>query len=396
MNTAIGRVQFKIINGIYILKAKVVPEHRITKTKYDVAATIDTVKEEIIDVSCEDGSGGCKAAAGGCKHAVAFLFYLYHKHTMPSPTETTCLWSMPQLSKIDENVDNFNLSTYNPTGAMAITPAARTAGSGRFLQTLLQKCPTDAIVTSLKFYQSLPCSNAYTLYALLLDYKQNPTARQSYEQFDDFCKITLKKNICSKIEIDTRGQNNSQWYQLKFGRITASKVYDLSRCRTGDGSLVNSILGHQTETTEAMERGLRLEEKVVEIIKTRYNNVKRCGLFLHPDYPVFGASPDAINESIVFEIKCPNKPENKKYYIDADSSLKNKVKSQILLQMLLSGREKGVLVLVLPGFEKSRNPQQYVECFEVQKDLPFLTDVMKSSYEFWAGNIFDKLYEKFK
>lgn len=36
---------------------------------------------------------------------------------------------------------------------------------------------------------------------------------------------------------------------------------------------------------------------------------------LDPDYPTFGASPDAINETTVFEIKYPSKVDNFKYYV---------------------------------------------------------------------------------
>lgn len=110
----------------------------------------------------------------------------------------------------------------------------------------------------------------------------------------------MTDQICKSIEISTRGQDSSLWFHLKFGRITASKLFDLSKCKTPDGSLVNSVLGFKTKSTEAMARGLRLEERVVAVLKKFYPNVKRCGLFLNPDYPAFGASPDAINETTVF------------------------------------------------------------------------------------------------
>ncbi|EDS41036.1 conserved hypothetical protein [Culex quinquefasciatus] len=73
-----------------------------------------------------------------------------------------------------------------------------------------------------------------------------------------------------------------------------------------------------------MARGLRLEERVVAVLKKFYPNVKRCGLFLNPGYPAFGASPDAINETTVFEIKCPLKEDNLKYYVNEDGEIQQK------------------------------------------------------------------------
>lgn len=77
LNSAIGRVQYKIENDVYTVKARVVPEHKVTKKQNSVVAIVDTQLEQIEDVYCESESDGCKAAAGGCKHAVAFLFFLY-------------------------------------------------------------------------------------------------------------------------------------------------------------------------------------------------------------------------------------------------------------------------------------------------------------------------------
>lgn len=53
-----------------------------------------------------------------------------------------------------------------------------------------------------------------------------------------------------------------------------------------------------------MERGKRLEGEVLkEVEKKTKQKFKRSGLILHPSLPIFGASPDGINETSVVEIK---------------------------------------------------------------------------------------------
>ncbi|XP_053698495.1 uncharacterized protein LOC128745442 [Sabethes cyaneus] len=393
LKSAIGRVQYKIENGIYTIKAKVVPEHKVTSKQYSVVAIVDTKLEKIEDVYCESESDGCKAAAGGCKHAVAFLFFLYEKFASPSPTDTNCLWKVPQLARVDENIDNFDISNCAVTGVKRKTDTE--SGSGRFLQTLLEKCPKSHTNTALKYFKPTYEGDVCSMHNLMLEFKSKNSATYSFKNFISFCKSSMTEKACNFNEINTRGQDSSLWYHLKFGRITASKLYELSRCATPDGSLVHAVLGRSNKTTEAMERGLWLENKVVNIIKKYYPNVKRCGLFLHPRYPAFGASPDAINATTVFEIKCPFKKENKKYYVEDDGKLKDKVYSQIQLQMVMTQRENGVLVLARPGFEKSRNPEKLVEFYEIAFDETYITEIMKSSFKFWCKNIYPKLYENF-
>ncbi|XP_065086048.1 uncharacterized protein LOC135708036 [Ochlerotatus camptorhynchus] len=393
LKSSIGRVQLKIDGNLCTVKAKIVPEHKITARQYSVVAIINTADEKVVDIFCESDAQGCKAAAGGCKHAVAFLFYLYEKYSQPSPTDSICLWKVPNLSKVEENIDKFDLAKHRDSGVSNSNEVIN--GSGRFLQTLLSKCPSSATISALKYHQAFPKVEGYALHCLLIDFKESSEAKQSSKRFIQFCKRTMMDSVCKKIETITTGQDCSQWKLLKYGRITASKIFELSRCKTGDGSLVRSVLGQTSFTSEAMKRGLRIEDKAVKAIRMRYQNVRRCGLFLSPDYPVFGASPDAINSSTVFEIKCPSKSDNVKYYVDVNGNLQEKVKSQIHLQMIMSNRKKGVLVLVLPEFEKSRNPLKFVEFYEINLDVDYIQQKMTDSYKFWKTNIFNKLFTSF-
>lgn len=83
-------------------------------------------------------------------------------------------------------------------------------------------------------------------------------------------------------EKTTNQANNVLWFELRYGRITASKIYELSRCKKGDGVLVKQILGcRKIKLTSAMERGKLLEKDVSRTkstpFETKLKCIKACG-----------------------------------------------------------------------------------------------------------------------
>ncbi|GBP66328.1 Mariner Mos1 transposase [Eumeta japonica] len=77
--------------------------------------------------------------------------------------------------------------------------------------------------------------------------------------------------LIEKVKEETIEQSKSNlWFELRYGRITASKAYEVSRCKTADGTLVSLILGGKIPETKHMKRGRVLEDQVrrtVEDIK---------------------------------------------------------------------------------------------------------------------------------
>ncbi|KAJ8913990.1 hypothetical protein NQ315_008982 [Exocentrus adspersus] len=67
-------------------------------------------------------------------------------------------------------------------------------------------------------------------------------------------------------------------------------------------------------------------------------------------YPIFGASPDAIIDNFVVEIKCPTKEKTVTNYIKSNQIV-NKYKAQIHLQMLATEKKKGLFCVADPNFE---------------------------------------------
>ncbi|GBP91591.1 hypothetical protein EVAR_54560_1 [Eumeta japonica] len=63
------------------------------------------------------------------------------------------------------------------------------------------------------------------------------------------------KKLVKKVEEYTRHQSSSSlWHELRFGRITASKAYEVKMYKS-DGSLVSLIMGGNIPETPAMKRG---------------------------------------------------------------------------------------------------------------------------------------------
>lgn len=92
-----------------------------------------------------------------------------------------------------------------------------------------------------------------------------------------------------------------------MGRITirnydtALKIYEVSRCKTVGGSLVNQIMGaSKLWDSEAVKRGRELEGQGLDVAEKSENiEIRKCGLLLNAEYPAIGASPDGIGGHFV-------------------------------------------------------------------------------------------------
>jgi hypothetical protein len=111
-----------------------------------------------------------------------------------------------------------------------------------------------------------------------------------------------------------------------------------------DGSLIEILHGEKLRETSAMARGIRLEPQVLEVVSNKLTiSFERCGLMIHPNHPIFGASPDGINKDFTVEIKCPS--NDKSYFDFIDASGKSSyiyylqsIQSYITFTYLIQGK----------------------------------------------------------
>lgn len=121
--------------------------------------------------------------------------------------------------------------------------------------------------------------------------------------------------------MDNLEQRTDEWFNLRLGKVTASRVKDvISRTKLGyskarDNYMLELICERLTnEKTEslsnkAMARGVELEDLAREIYLLNQfdSEVKEVGFVPHPTIKNAGASPDGlVNDDGLIEIKCPN------------------------------------------------------------------------------------------
>uniref|UniRef100_A0A8D8X7W9 YqaJ viral recombinase domain-containing protein n=1 Tax=Cacopsylla melanoneura TaxID=428564 RepID=A0A8D8X7W9_9HEMI len=211
------------------------------------------------------------------------------------------------------------------------------------------------------------------------------------EAFISYCSQEMSSSVCKNIASKTEDQALSPlWREMRYGRITASKLYEASRCSTTEGSLVNAILGaSKVKNNVAMERGIRLEKDVLKEVERKLSiKINRSGLILIPENPIFGASPDGISENAVFEVKCPVSEKSFKTYFNDDETMPaDKYLAQIMLQMYMCNKDLGFFCVARPCFEKSKD----ILILKVVYNEAWLQSVMIKAKEFWISSLFPKL-----
>ncbi|CAH2011300.1 unnamed protein product [Acanthoscelides obtectus] len=98
----------------------------------------------------------------------------------------------------------------------------------------------------IKYQDDFKHSNVmrYPLHCFIMN--QPPKIQADVDNLVDIMKTTFNRAAISAIEEATRMQyKSSLWYEMRYGRITASKAHEVSVCHTPDGSLVATIMGAQ-------------------------------------------------------------------------------------------------------------------------------------------------------
>jgi hypothetical protein len=127
--------------------------------------------------------------------------------------------------------------------------------------------------------------------------------RGKYQDFYQHCIDVMNENMhliekANKFTIEQA--DTDLWHQLRIGRVTASRLYETTRCTTKNGSLIDKYLGKSSGWSFAMMRGTVLEDYVFKEVQKDYPTLKRCGLIMNPSqHPLFAASPDGIHEDFV-------------------------------------------------------------------------------------------------
>lgn len=146
-------------------------------------------------------------------------------------------------------------------------------------------------------------------------------------------------------------QGSPEWFAARLGKVTASKISDLtaktksgwsaSRANYMAQLIAERLTGTSTEsfTNAAMQWGTDQEPEAREAYSfATISAVDEVGFIDHPAIPMTGASPDGlVGDDGLLEIKCPNTAT----HIDTliGEAVPAKYHSQMQWQMACTGRQ---------------------------------------------------------
>ncbi|XP_011884086.1 PREDICTED: uncharacterized protein LOC105571227 [Vollenhovia emeryi] len=386
-DSAIGYVSLRRQQSICTLKARVCPEHRVRNTPYTVTMLVNEEQKIINSVECED----CPAALGGCKHAIALLMWAHRRSEQKSATQVDCYWKKSALAKVGtpkQYIKATELFT-NKNVAKATSTENYVEKHETFVKNVMEcakQKQLDSQISRHWFDLESRQIRCLSLHQLIINFLE--TGKNGALDFFSFAKNCISEELCEQAEIMTRNQSNEHlWFELRYGRITASKIYEAARCKTSDGSLVNEIIGaSKVFESKEMKRGKELERKILlqvqKILGLRY---RTCGFYLIPGHPVIGGSPDAVGDDFTLEVKAPATLKGYNRFLP-EGSISAKCKAQMYLQMYCTKKKKGLFCVADPEFEKNKK----VTTIWLFYDENF-TMIIERAIQFWINNIFPRL-----
>lgn len=145
-------------------------------------------------------------------------------------------------------------------------------------------------------------------------------------------------------------QGSPEWFALKAGKISASRVGNLflGKSTATRNNLIASLVrerltktySQNTYTSKAMEHGSETEEEARQYYSMVNDvHVQTCGIVTHEKYPFITVSPDGLvmqdnKISYLLEIKCPFADAmHLKYYTTGHHA--KQYKYQLGLQMMV-------------------------------------------------------------
>ncbi|KAJ8665810.1 hypothetical protein QAD02_007472 [Eretmocerus hayati] len=260
-DSAVGHVQLKRDDNICTVRALITPEHKIHQQPYSVTVIIDEEEDMVQEAVCHS----CVASAGGCKHAVAVLAWLHRRSEEPASTSVQCYWKKSVLSKVGTTIKGMTLKDVYLEQIKNKAKIPEESVGDVFSKILEiginKKCAGQLILN----HKPLEPTYLMSLHHLSMSFRGN---RSSCSQFLDHCREKMDEKFLLEAERETRDQShNPLWYELKFGRIGGSLLYEAANCSTPDGSLVDRIMGSRIPDTPEMKRGRDLETEVLKVVK---------------------------------------------------------------------------------------------------------------------------------
>ena len=151
--------------------------------------------------------------------------------------------------------------------------------------------------------------------------------------------------------IELMEQGTEEWFNIRIGKVTASRVADvLAKTKTGYSTtrdnymaqlVCERLTGQKGEsfTNAAIQHGIETEAYARAAYEAlRDVLVDEVGFVSHPSIEMSGASPDGlVGEDGLIEIKCPNTATHIETLLS--ESVPNKYYTQMQFQLACTGRK---------------------------------------------------------
>lgn len=192
--------------------------------------------------------------------------------------------------------------------------------------------------------------------------------------------------------MDNIVQRTPEWFNLRLGKVTASRIADLmahtkngysaSRDKYMTDLAIQILTGvvEQGFTNQAMQWGIDNEGKARDAYSFfTGNTVEEIAFINHPTIEQAGASPDGlVGDDGLVEIKCPN--SNTHFETLLTGKIKNEYLLQMQWQMACSGRKWCDFVSYDPRF-----PEEYVIFIKhVERDDGLIAKITNEVTKFLA------------
>lgn len=376
---------------------------KVRKQPYSVTMVIDEKQGEVKTVQCED----CPASQGYCKHAVAFLMWTHRRSEEPSCTATECYWKKSILSKVGSSLKFMKIKEMKDGNSSLPgvklrrkikeigdrNSSSSTQQDEGVLFDFLEESKKRKLQNCqiLKHQPDYECDIVQLLSLHYLSYKCN--AHNDCDKFINSVNAVFTEENVKNIERLTREQHKSSaWFELRYARITASTAFDVSRCKTSEGSLISILMGAKVPETVAMKRGQKLEHLVKTEISKQRGNISQCGLFICQEYPMLAASPDGIlNGDTVVEIKCPTTEKTYKTYI-SNNEITAKYYAQVQLQMHITKLSECLFCVASWDFEENH----HINIVPIKYNDKYMKELLDKLTMFWKKNVYPLLYNSTK
>nr|CAI5839137.1 unnamed protein product [Callosobruchus analis] len=154
--------------------------------------------------------------------------WAHRRSEEPAATEVECYWRKPTLSKIGTELKYITLESFGKVPQQQLPNPT----NGSFLQRFVEVGKKRNINSEiLRFFTNEDTTFAKLgIHQLLLKYVGQ--GESSAEEFCTYCSTVMTESLCYEAcQATVEQSQNTLWHQLRYGRITASRIYEASRCK---------------------------------------------------------------------------------------------------------------------------------------------------------------------